>query len=62
MAGAVLIMLAAFSPWALLRLVPLAEIASGAAGALRGRASPRARGPDAAESAASDWSTTSPRR
>jgi hypothetical protein len=36
MAGAVLIMLATMSPWALLRLVPLAEIAAGAAGALRG--------------------------
>ena len=36
MAGAVLITLAAFSPWALLRMVPLAELASGAAGALRG--------------------------
>ncbi|MBV9805053.1 MAG: hypothetical protein JO130_17770, partial [Solirubrobacterales bacterium] len=36
MAGTVLLMLAAMSPWALLRLVPLAEIASGAAGALRG--------------------------
>jgi len=29
MAGAVLIMLAAFSPWVLLRLMPLAEVASG---------------------------------
>lgn len=36
MAGAVLIMLATMSPWALMRLVPLAEIATGAAGALRG--------------------------
>src|SRR5581483_3807291 len=36
MAGAVLIMLATLSPWALLRLIPLAEIATGAAGALRG--------------------------
>ena len=40
MAGAVLIMLAAFSPWALLRLIPLAELASGAAGALRGELRP----------------------
>jgi hypothetical protein len=31
MAGGVLIMLAAFSPWALLRLVPLAELATGVA-------------------------------
>jgi len=29
MAGAVLIMLAAFSPWVLIRLIPLAELASG---------------------------------
>lgn len=36
MAGAVLIMLAAFSPWVLLRLIPLAEIAGGAVGSLRG--------------------------
>jgi hypothetical protein len=40
MAGAVLIMLAAFSPWALLRLIPLAEVASGAAGPLRGELRP----------------------
>jgi hypothetical protein len=38
MAGTVLIMLATMSPWALLRLVPLAEIAAGTAGALRGEA------------------------
>ncbi|HEX4280469.1 MAG TPA: hypothetical protein VHZ27_06855 [Solirubrobacteraceae bacterium] len=36
MAGAVLILLAAFSPWVLLRMIPLAELASGAAGTLRG--------------------------
>jgi len=36
MAGAVLILLAAFSPWVLLRLIPLAELASGAVGPLRG--------------------------
>jgi hypothetical protein len=36
MAGTVLIMLATMSPWALLRLVPLSEIAAGAAGTLRG--------------------------
>jgi hypothetical protein len=36
MAGAVLLVLAAFSPWALLRLIPLAELASGAASSLRG--------------------------
>jgi hypothetical protein len=36
MAGTVLIMLAALSPWALLRFVPLAEVTAGAAAALRG--------------------------
>jgi hypothetical protein len=36
MAGTVLVMLAAMSPWALLRLIPLTEIATGAAGAFRG--------------------------
>jgi hypothetical protein len=58
MAGAVLILLAAFSPWALLRLVPLAEVASGVAG-LRGElrttagaASDRASG---RADRASDW-------
>jgi hypothetical protein len=32
--GVVLLVMGAFAPWALLRLIPLAEIASGAAGAL----------------------------
>jgi hypothetical protein len=36
MAGTVLIMLAALSPWALLRFVPLAEVSAGAGAALRG--------------------------
>jgi hypothetical protein len=40
MAGAVLILLAAFSPWALLRLVPMAEVAAGVAGPLRGELRP----------------------
>jgi len=35
LAGATLILLAAFSPWALLRLLPLHELAAGAAGGLR---------------------------
>ncbi len=35
LAGLVLVLMAAFMPWALLRLVPLAEMASGAAGSLR---------------------------
>jgi hypothetical protein len=37
LAGIVLLGLGAFAPWALLRLLPLAEVASGAAGALRGQ-------------------------
>jgi hypothetical protein len=36
--GVVLLVMGAFAPWALLRLVPLAELASGAAGALRSEA------------------------
>jgi hypothetical protein len=35
LAGMVLVLLAALAPWAVLRLVPLAEVASSAAGALR---------------------------
>ena len=35
LSGLVLLVLGAFSPWAMLRLVPLAELASGAAGRLR---------------------------
>jgi hypothetical protein len=35
LAGIVLLVMGCFAPWALLRLVPLAELASGAAGALR---------------------------
>ena len=56
MAGAVLVLLAAFSPWALLRLIPLAELASGAVGTFRsevGRANPVA----AAARAADEWSS-----
>ena len=36
--GIVLLMLGAFTPWAMLRLLPLAEVASGTAGALRDQA------------------------
>ena len=57
MAGAVLVTLAAFSPWAMLRLVPLAELASGAAGALRAEVRPAGATLDAARAAADDWST-----
>jgi hypothetical protein len=35
LAGLVLLVMAAFTPWALLRFVPLAELAAGAAGGLR---------------------------
>ncbi len=38
LAGLVLVLMGAFAPWALLRLVPIAEIASGAAGSLRSEA------------------------
>jgi len=37
-AGFVLVLMGAFAPWALLRLLPLSELASGAAGSLRGEA------------------------
>ncbi len=54
LAGVVLLLMGAFAPWALLRLVPLAELASGAAGSLRaeGRA---IRGPTLAASAGAAW-------
>ena len=57
MAGAVLVTLAAFSPWALLRLVPLAELASGAAGGLHAELRPARATLDAAGADAEDWST-----
>jgi hypothetical protein len=38
LAGAVLVLLGAFAPWALLRLLPLTELASAAAGSLRDHA------------------------
>jgi hypothetical protein len=58
MAGTVLVLLAAMSPWALLRLIPLSEIAAGAAGALRGEL--RAARPSASKAvgygeSATDW-------
>ena len=58
MAGAVLIMLAAFSPWALLRLIPLTELASGAAGTLRAELRSAGGAGDAASRSAEDWSAT----
>jgi len=36
LAGLVLVTMGAFAPWAMVRLLPLAELASGAAGSLRG--------------------------
>jgi hypothetical protein len=55
LAGLTLVLLAAFSPWALLRLLPLHELASGAASGLRGEsrqlASAGRRGEDAADRA-----------
>ncbi len=36
--GLVLVLLGVFAPWAMLRLIPMAELASGAAGRLRGEA------------------------
>lgn len=45
LAGLVLVVLGAFAPWALIRLVPLAELAAGAAGALRGDATRSLRRP-----------------
>jgi hypothetical protein len=38
LAGLVLVVLGAFAPWALVRLLPLTELASGAAGQMRGEA------------------------
>jgi hypothetical protein len=38
LAGAVLMVLAAFAPWAMIRVIPLTELASGAAASLRGGA------------------------
>ena len=54
LAGVVLLLMGAFAPWALLRLVPLAELASGAAGSLRaeGRA---IGGPISSASAVASW-------
>ncbi len=64
LAGVVLLFMGAFAPWALLRLLPLAEIASSAAGSLRGdlrQVVPTAQQADGAAGAGHDWarSTTS---
>lgn len=53
-AGVVLLVMGAFAPWALLRLLPVTEIASSAAGSLRaeGRSSLNGPGPQRAEARA----------
>ncbi len=56
--GLVLVILGAFAPWALVRLLPLAELASGAADQLRGglsRAHRTLTGSDEALSRAENW-------
>jgi hypothetical protein len=58
MVGAVLISLAAFSPWALLRFIPLMELASGAAGSLRAELRPAGAAVNGASEIAEDWSAT----
>jgi hypothetical protein len=59
LAGAVLLIMGAFTPWALLRLLPLAEVASSAAGSLaretRGRAHAGADMADLVAHSAPDW-------
>jgi hypothetical protein len=64
LAAVVLLFMGAFAPWALLRLLPLAEIASSAAGSLRGdlrHVVPTANQAGGAAGAGHDWarSTTS---
>ncbi len=56
LAGIVLLVMGTFAPWALLRLVPLAELASGAAGALRAEARTGMRSPTQAAAASADFS------
>jgi hypothetical protein len=54
LAGLVLVLLAAFAPWALLRLLPLHELASGAVGNLRAEARPATRSAQLATALAGD--------
>jgi len=61
--GLVLVTLAALAPWALLRLLPMTELASAAAGQLRGDAGqlrPAHERVEARASNASDWLTSVP--
>ncbi|MGZ4253917.1 MAG: hypothetical protein ACXVR2_11775 [Solirubrobacteraceae bacterium] len=66
LAGAVLLIMGAFTPWALLRLLPLAEIASSAAGSLsretRGRAHAGADLADLVAHSAPDWAAAATAR
>jgi hypothetical protein len=59
LAGVVLLIMGAFTPWALLRLLPLAEVASSGVGSLsremRGGARPGADLADLVASSAPDW-------
>jgi hypothetical protein len=61
LAGAVLLIMGAFAPWALLRLLPLAELASSAAGSLRsemrGGAVPSLGLAEGTAQAGDDWAT-----
>ncbi len=64
LAGVALLVLGAFAPWALLRLLPLAEVASSSAGALRGEAGVALRALRAADSRsaeASRWMSSTAR-
>jgi hypothetical protein len=59
--GLVLVVMGAFAPWALLRLVPLAELAGAAMESLRGQGrvlASRAEYPAAAALAVDEWATT----
>jgi hypothetical protein len=62
LAGAVLLIMGAFAPWALLRLLPLAELASSAAGSLRsemrGGAVPSINLAEGTAQTGDDWATT----
>jgi hypothetical protein len=57
LSGLVLVILGAFAPWALMRLLPLAELAAGAAGHLRGEISRFTMASDEASDRADDWAS-----
>ncbi len=57
-AGGALVLLAAFAPWALLRLLPLTELAGGAAGSLRNEVAagaPGTGGPESRSDRVENW-------